>query len=150
MIRFAYEETIRADPHAVFAIMTDISQFDRWLDMDGRAKDPGPPGVGSRFDSTSRLGPLRVEGQGEVTSFEPDRRFGFRLVSPHALDFEIEIELQAADGGTVMRASGSMATHRLWRLLEPVLRMELQEGEAREARRLKAIVESSPAAVAAS
>jgi hypothetical protein len=42
-----------------------------------------------------------------------------------------------------------MATHGLWRLLEPVLRMELQEGEAREAQRLKAIVESSPGAVSA-
>jgi hypothetical protein len=68
----------------------------------------------------------------------------------HASDLKIEIELEAAHGGTVMRGSGSMATHRLWRLLEPVLRMELQKGEAREARRLKAILESRPAAVTAS
>jgi hypothetical protein len=41
-----------------------------------------------------------------------------------------------------MKGSGSMTTHRLWRLLEPILRMEVGEGEAREARRLKAILES--------
>jgi uncharacterized protein YndB with AHSA1/START domain len=145
MIRFSYEEQIAASPEAVFAVMSDIGRFDEWLGMDGRPKDPGRARVGARFDSTSRLGPMRVESQGEVTSFEPSHRFGFRLVTPGAFDFEIDIRLEPDDRGTRMKGSGSMTTHRLWRLLEPILRGELQKGEAAEAARLKALVEAGAA-----
>lgn len=142
MIRFAYTETIAASPEAVFALMSDVSRFDQWLDMDGRPTSTGPVGVGSRFDSTGRLGPLRVRGSGEVTRFENGRAFGFRMVAPGSFDFDIVLEIEPTPGGTLLRGSGSMATRRLWRLLDPILRSELEHGEAREARRLKEIVEA--------
>jgi uncharacterized protein YndB with AHSA1/START domain len=82
VIRFAYEERINASPDAVFAVMSDIGRFHEWLGMDGRPKDAGPTQLGSRFDSTGRLGPFRVEGQGEISGYEPGRRFGFRMVTP--------------------------------------------------------------------
>ena len=142
MIRFTYEETIAASPQAVFAVMADVSRFSEWLDMDGRPATSGSNEVGSRFDSTGRMGPLRVSGSGEITRYEQDLAFGFRMVDPKAFEFGVELELEPVDGGTRLRGSGSMTTHRLWRLLEPLLRGELGKGEAREARRLKGIVEA--------
>lgn len=143
MIRFAYEETIAASPEAVFAVMADVARFDEWLDMDGRPTEPGPVGVGSRFESTGRMGPLGVRGSGEVTSFEPAKAFGFRMSAPGAFDFTIDLRLEPHAAGTRLQGSGSMTTHRLWRLLDPVLRAELEKGEAREARRLKVLVEGA-------
>lgn len=75
MIRFQYEVTIEASPDEVFAVMSDIGRFDERLSMDGRAMQPGPTGVGTRFASTGTMGPLRLEGGGEITHFEPGRRF---------------------------------------------------------------------------
>jgi hypothetical protein len=148
MIRFAYEESIAASPDAVFAVMADIARFDEWLAMDGRPKDPGPTRLGSRFESTSRIGPLRLDSQGEITRYEPGRRFGFRLMNPRAVEFEIDIRLDPSDGGTRMKGSGTLQMHRLWRLLGPIMRLELEKGEAAEAARLKKLVEGGPATAA--
>ena len=148
MIRFEYTETIAASPAEIFAVMSDIGRFDEWLTMDGRPTDPGPVRVGSRFDSTGRLGPLPVELQGTITSFEPGRRFGFRTVKPNALDFEITVDLEATpDGTTILKGHGTMRLSRLWRLFEPIMRMELDKGEAAEAARLKALLEGTPMTV---
>lgn len=142
MIQFRYQETIAASPEAVFAVMSDPARFEEWLTMDGRVSGDAPVGAGTSFASTGKLGPLTVHGTGEVTRFEQDRAFGFRMVSPRAFDFELDLELEAIDDGTRLSGQGSMTTHRLWRLLEPMLRAELPKGEAREAARLKALLES--------
>jgi uncharacterized protein YndB with AHSA1/START domain len=143
MIRFAYEESITASPRDVFEVLSDITRFDEWLDMDGRLAADGPVGPGSRFQSTGHVGPFTVRGAGEVTRYEPDQAFGFRMRMPSTFDFDIDFELEPADGGTRLRGSGSMTPHRWWRLLTPLLRAEVPKGEAREARRLKTLVESA-------
>jgi hypothetical protein len=142
MIRFAYEESIGAGPDEVFAIMSDVTRFDDWLGMDGRLVDGSPTGLGSTFESTGRMGPLTVRGRGQITRFEPGKAFGFTMTAPNAFDFELAVELNGSQAGTRMLGSGSMTTHRLWRLLEPVLRSEVPKGEAAEARRLKALIEA--------
>lgn len=143
MIRFAYEESIDASPSEVFATLSDVGRFDQWLDMDGRLTDGRPVQVGSTFESSGRMGPLTVRGTGEITRFEPDRALAFAMRAPRAFDFELNIELApAAAGGTRLTGSGSMTTHGLWRLLEPLLRSEVPKGEVREARRLKVLVEA--------
>lgn len=141
MIRFAYEETIAASSATVFAVMSDITRFNEWLDMDGRPTSPAT-GLGARFESSGRMGPLRIKGTGEVDRFEPDRAFGFRMTVPGAFDFDLQLELEPIAEGTRLRGRGAMTTHRWWRLLEPVLRSEVQAGEAREARRLKELLEA--------
>ena len=146
MIRFRFVESIAASPDAVFAVMSDINRFEEWLAMDGRPRGEGPVGVGARFDSTSRLGPWKVEAEGEVTHYEPGHRMGFRLTGRNSIDFETDIRLEASGRGTTMTGTGWLQTHGRWRLLEPILRMELEKGEAAEARRLKAIVEAAEAA----
>jgi uncharacterized protein YndB with AHSA1/START domain len=144
MIRFAYEESIDASPADVFAVIADVSRFDEWLGMDGRLAGDPPARLGSTFDSAGRMGPLTVRGRGEITRYEPDRAFGIAMWSPRAFDFELDIELAPTGaGGTRLTGSGSMTTHGVWRLLEPVLRSEVPKGEAAEARRLKTLVEAA-------
>lgn len=142
MIRFAYEESIAASPDEVFAVMSDVTRFDEWLAMDGRLVDGSPTRLGSTFDSTGKMGPLTVRGRGHITRFEPGQAFGFLMSAPNAFDFELAVELKGTREGTRMLGSGSMTTHRLWRLLEPMLRSEVQKGEVAEARRLKALLET--------
>jgi uncharacterized protein YndB with AHSA1/START domain len=143
MIRFEYEESINASPSDVFAVMSDVARFHEWLDMDGRLATEGPVRQGTRFQSTGHLGPFKVTGPGEVTRYEPDRAFGFAMRMPSTFDFDIEFDLEPTDRGTRLRGSGSMTPHRWWRLLEPVLRAEVPKGEAREAARLKALIEAA-------
>ena len=70
---------------------------------------------------------------------------GFRLRGRNSIDFETDMRLEAAGAGTTMTGTGWLQAHGRWRLLEPILRMELEKGEAAEARRLKAIVEAAEA-----
>jgi len=142
MIRFAYEASIEASPDEVFTVLSDVTRFDEWLAMDGQLVDGLPTRLGSAFESTGKMGPLTVRGRGRITRFEPGRAFGFTMSAPNAFDFDLAIELSPVAGGTRLAGSGSMTTHRLWRLLEPVLRSEVVKGEAAEARRLKAVVET--------
>jgi uncharacterized protein YndB with AHSA1/START domain len=142
MIRFAYQETIAASPDTVFALMTDIRRFDEWLGMDGRPTDEGAVTVVSTFDSTGKLGPFTVDSRGEVTAYDPGRAFGFRLTAPGSFDFTVDLRLEPDGSGTRLDGRGTFSGHRMWRLLEPVLRGELQKGEAAEARRLRKLVEA--------
>ncbi|HEX5014577.1 MAG TPA: SRPBCC family protein [Candidatus Limnocylindrales bacterium] len=143
MIRFAYEESIGASPAEVFAVMSDVTRFADWLAMDGRLVNGSPTRLGSTFESTGKMGPWTVRGRGEVTRFEPERAFGFTMIAPNAFDFELAIELFPTPFGTRLAGSGSMTTHRFWRLLEPLLRSEVPKGEIAEAQRLKAVVEAA-------
>jgi hypothetical protein len=45
-----------------------------------------------------------------------------------------------------LSTSGEFRLHGLWRLLQPIVAREVSRGEAGELERLKAILESAPAA----
>jgi uncharacterized protein YndB with AHSA1/START domain len=144
MIRYSSEVTISRSPSEVFVALLDAKTYERWTDMtDTRFDTPGPPTVGTRGSFRMPGGPLKGRYEMEVVELEPDRRLVIHVSSPN-LDW-LSVTTLAPDGaGTRMTYAGEISLKGWMRVLEPVMAGEAQRGEAKEALRFKALLESEP------
>ena len=62
---------IARPPDEVFAYVTDPSRFPEW--QEDAIKGGGPPGVGSRFTTTRRIGRAERTRTSEITEINPTR-----------------------------------------------------------------------------
>lgn len=142
MIRYSSEVTIERPPHEVFEALLDPDLYPQWTDMVDVAFDGADrPQVGTRGRFRLARGPIKGMLDMELTGLEADRRVDFRITHP-SLDWDSVATLEAAGTGTRMTYAGEIRLRGWRRLLEPFLAGEVRRGEAREARRLKAILEA--------
>jgi uncharacterized protein YndB with AHSA1/START domain len=93
-------------PDEVFAYATDPSRFAEWQhDVVGVHIQGGrPPGVGSRFTTTRRIGGVEYGYTQEITELNPPRRWAVRGVDgPFRPSAGITVE--PLDGGTRSRVT---------------------------------------------
>ena len=66
---------IARPPDEVFSYVTDPSRFSEWQEdaARGRVEGGGPPGVGSRFTTTRRIGRAERTTTSEITEINPPR-----------------------------------------------------------------------------
>ncbi len=66
---------IARPPDEVFSYVTDPSRFAEWQEdaARGRLEGGGPPGVGSRFTTTRRIGRAERTTTSEITEINPPR-----------------------------------------------------------------------------
>ena len=142
MIRYQTETTIRRPPSIVFAAMLDADRYGDWTDMtDVHFDGEQPPALGTRGRFRLPRSPFRGDLEMEIVELQPDRRVVFRVTHP-ALTWVNWAETRPNDEGTAFVYGGEMHLHGWRRLLEVVLRAEIRKGEAKEAERLKAVLET--------
>ena len=134
--------TIRRPISEVFAYLTEVSAWPRWMNVEKTEPvDPGPPAVGSRAEGTLSEGGKSMPFSIEITRLEPDRFIGFRTLSG-PMDWQGGWEVRAVDADTCEVTSvGEMHQQGLRRLLEPLMAGEVRKSEAAELVRLRAILE---------
>jgi uncharacterized protein YndB with AHSA1/START domain len=149
MIRYSSEVTIGRPPRAVFEALLDPALYPRWTDMVEVSFDGvGPPVVGTTGRFRMAKGPIKGLLEMALTELEPDRRVVFHVTHPE-LDWTAVSTLEQTADGTRLTYAGELRLLGWRRLLEPLMGREVREGEAEEARRLKALLEASPAATTA-
>jgi uncharacterized protein YndB with AHSA1/START domain len=107
-------------PADVFTYATDVSRFPEWQRDVARVELHGPLGVGARFTTVRRIGPVEHRSSQEVTEFDSPRRFAARGIDgPLRADATITVE--PLDGGTRSRATFTLDFHGegLGKLLMP-------------------------------
>jgi hypothetical protein len=110
----------------------------RWL-------SPGPPRVGSRGQFRLPGGPFKGPLGAEIVELEPDRRVVFEVDHPAVAWRAVSI-VEPTGAGTRLTYGGDMRLRGWRRLLEPFIGGEVRRGEAREAERLRDILEAAPPA----
>jgi uncharacterized protein YndB with AHSA1/START domain len=103
MASFTYERRVAAPPETVFAVLTDHRRYAEITPMRRSELEreglPAPNGVGAIRVLRSVGPPLREE----VLTYEPPRRFSYKLLSGAPVrDHVGTVELTAAEGGTRM------------------------------------------------
>ena len=142
MIHYSSMVTIKRPPGDVFAALLDPERYSQWTPMvDTRFHDPEPR-VGTRGEFRMEGGPLKGRYEMEIVALDPDRRLDFR-VDGSSLRWNAHIGLEP-DGvaGTRMTYAGDLSLLGWRRLLEPLFAGEVRSGEAKEAERLRDVLES--------
>ncbi len=141
VIRYSSEVSIARPPHDVFEALLDPKKYERWTEMTDVRFEAAAPQVGTRGSFRLAKGPIKGVLDMEITAMEPDRRLVVR-VTHSALDWLSTTTLEPIGDGTKMSNAGEITLKGWQRLAEPLMAGELRAGEAKEAERFKALLES--------
>jgi hypothetical protein len=122
--RIEEEARSAAPPEAVWALVADITTWQRWGDwsqttLERPASDESPEGLGAI--RSLRRG--RVNSREEVVTWEPNRRYGYRLLAGLPVrDYRAEVSLEPDGSGTRIRWSSRFhprlgGTGWMWRIM---------------------------------
>jgi uncharacterized protein YndB with AHSA1/START domain len=144
MIKYSSAVTIERDPHTVYEALLDPDLYPKWTEMVDVSFDGAErPEVGTRGRFRMSKGPIKGTLEMQLTELDPDRRVVFHVTHPD-LDWTAVSTLEAAGSGTSLTYAGELRLLGWRRLIEPLMAREVRQGEAEEARRLKALLESAP------
>ena len=140
MIRYSSEVSIARPPHDVYEALLDPQMYERWTPMTETHLD-APARVGARGGFRMVSGPLKGLYTMEIAELEPDRRLVMK-VGNAKMDWTAVSTLAPDGTGTRLTYAGEIQVRGLLRLLEPFMAGEAQRGEAKEAERLKSVLEA--------
>ena len=125
MIRSESSVKILKGAAAIFAVVTDLGKAPAWIESCVLLKLAGadPMTVGSRLQYVYRQGARPGEMDGEVTTFESNRRVTFHLTDPK-FEVEMDIALREEQGSTTVTHAITITPKSLGgRLMTPFIRL---------------------------
>lgn len=143
MIKLDYSENIKAPVERVFAYVTDFHTSAEWQDgvMESSQRPEAPTQLGTKMKIVRILMGQRLETAGEVTEFDPNRRFAFKTGSG-PIKFNLVQAFMPAAGGTKMDTHVEMEAGGFMKVSEPVIAADLKQQLQGEGKKLKEILES--------
>jgi uncharacterized protein YndB with AHSA1/START domain len=137
---------IARPPDEVYSYATDPSRFAEWQDdvVSVRLEGGRPPGVGSRFTTTRRIGRAERTMTQEITEISPPRSWAAHgIAGPIRPNANITVE--PLDDSTRSRVTFALdfEGHGIGVPLVPVLRRMATKGAPRSFRNLKERLESA-------
>jgi uncharacterized protein YndB with AHSA1/START domain len=124
--------TVPAEPHTVFAYLTEPDLLPRWIDglRESRPLGDRVMRVGARSIEVVEARGKTVEITSEVTALDEDRALSVRITYPGAGDTDMTYELTPASGGTEVRLTATPHYRGIARLvgrfIQPSMRRRLQ------------------------
>jgi uncharacterized protein YndB with AHSA1/START domain len=103
---------IACPPKEVFAYATDPGRFAEWQSdvADVRIHGDRPPGLGTRFTTTRKIGRVEYRTTQEITDFGPPISFAARSVDG-PLRVNATIAVEPIDGGSGSRVTFTLEFH---------------------------------------
>ena len=126
----------------VFAFLMDTGKLSTWQSNLIKIEHitEGPLRAGSRFREVRRLGRRESEIQGEITAFEPNKRFETKTLTKP--EVTVSYSFEPENGGTRLKHKFVMLTSGLMRLLEPMIAGSIKKDTDLDFQKLKHILES--------
>lgn len=120
MIHIEFSVDVDRPPAEVFDYLTDTDRTAEWQSSVVEAQWQGQKGSGSHIREVGKFLGRRMETVLEVTTYEPERRFGLKTVSG-PVPFSVMHVLEPRDGGTTITFSGDGDPGGFFKLAEPVV-----------------------------
>jgi uncharacterized protein YndB with AHSA1/START domain len=133
---------IARKPNDVFAFLTDFSQLRTWRTMeDFRVEPSGPIQVGSKlFSKVSGIGqPMQFTN--EVVEFDPARHVYRDRCLEGTFLIQSSWQVEPNHGGSRLKWVTEFEARGLMRLLTPILRRAIRQGQLQDLMKLKQILE---------
>lgn len=142
---FEFQATIARPQAEVFAFFRDV---DEHAGQEGSVVPvydkvtPGPTGVGTRYHEVIRLLPgVTAEMWSEITTYQPERRLGYRF-SGLGMDGELEYEFETAAQGTLVVQRQSLRPRGLLKLFSPLIQWSFARVAGKRLESIKNLLES--------
>jgi uncharacterized protein YndB with AHSA1/START domain len=126
----------------VFAFLMDTDKLSTWQSnlIKTEKITAGPLRAGSRFREVRRLGRRESEIEGEITVFEPNKRFETKtLTKPQVM---VSYSFETENSGTRLTHKFVMLTSGFMRLLEPMIASSIKKESEADFESLKHILEN--------
>ncbi|HEX5040082.1 MAG TPA: SRPBCC family protein [Candidatus Limnocylindria bacterium] len=147
MIHYDATTTIQRPAREVFDWLVDPVRMDQWTSMtDGRWLSGAPGGQGATAEASLHMGPINSTMRWQLTEYVPGERIAFATLPGGPVQWTGFYELTPDGDRTLVRSVGDMRPNGVMRVLEPLMRAEVERGEAGEIEKLKAILEGSTGA----
>jgi len=150
MPQMHFTTTIKRPAEAVFNLIADLPNYNRWLSPSNLFAQTmqisdNPIKLGSTYLDQ---GPQSTM-QGKITEFQPPTRLTFfqttqfkLLIFPAGLDIEIQYVLENIDNGTRVNRNTTVNPKGIARLAQPILLNSIKAENERILRVMKAYLES--------
>jgi len=144
MISFELSTLIDRPTKDVFAFVSDMNNAPKWQSQVVAIQQisSGPAAVGTTFKTTGELMGRRLEGKAEITDYEPDSKFGFK-VDAGPMQVKATVSLKPAGTGTRLSLSGQGNPGGVFKLAEGVLAGQIRSQMVANLARLKSVLEAS-------
>lgn len=141
-MRIEQSITINRPITDVFAFVSNPENNPRWQPevMEHTMLPEGPMAAGSKMHHVSKFMGRRIEVDGEVTEFVPNRKIGFRVISG-TLPYTIDYILDPSGARTRFTYSAVMPSNGFLKMAQPLIRLSAKRVIDGDLNRLKVILE---------
>ena len=142
MINLDFSALIDRSQKDVFAFVADPNNMSKWnsavLSLEQIA--PGAVGVGTKFKSIGEMMGRRIEGEMQITAYEPDTKCGFQ-VTAGPMQVNITLSFKTVGTGTKINLNAQGNPGGLFKLAEGVLTGQVKSMMEGNLARLKTVLE---------
>ena len=142
MINLDFSALIDRPQKDVFAFVADPSNMSKWnsavVSLEQIA--PGKVGVGTKFKSIGEMMGRRIEGEMQITAYEPDTKCGFQ-VTAGPMQVNITLSFKTVGTGTKINLNAQGNPGGLFKLAEGVLTGQVKSMMEGNLARLKTVLE---------
>lgn len=142
MIKQEFTQEINAPIEKVFAYVTDFRKNAEWQDgvIESTQTPDGPTQADTKFKTVRTFLGQKLEADGEVTGFEPNKKFAFKSTSG-PIKFSLMQTFESVAVGTKVHIQVEMEAGGFFKLAEGALAGNLKKTFEDQAAKLKSLLE---------
>lgn len=142
MINIDFSALIDRPQKEVFAFVADPNNMSRWNSavVSLEQVTPGAVGVGTKFKSMGEMMGRRIEGEMQITAFEPESQCGFQ-VNAGPMQVNITLSFKAVGTGTKINLNAQGNPGGVFKLAGGVLAGRVKAMMEENLARLKTVLE---------
>jgi len=128
--------------HDVFAFITNPQNMSKWNSavVSMEQLTPGAVGVGTKFKNVGEMMGRRIEGEMQVTEFEPDAKYGFQM-NAGPMQINMVMTFKTVGTGTKLGLNAQGNPAGFFKLAEGVMSGRVKTMMEENLERLKSVLE---------
>ena len=144
MINLDFSALIDRPQKDVFAFVANPGNMSKWNSavVSLEQVTPGAVGVGTKFKSVGEMMGRRIEGEMQITAYEPDTKCGFQ-VTAGPMQVNITLSFKTVGTGTKINLNAQGNPGGLFKLAEGVLAGQVKSMMEGNLTRLKTVLEKA-------
>ena len=142
MINLDFSALIDRPQKDVFAFVANPGNMSKWNSavVSLEQVTPGAVGVGTKFKSVGEMMGRRIEGEMQITAYEPDTKCGFQI-NAGPMQVNITLSFKTVGTGTKINLNAQGNPGGLFKLAEGVLAGRVKSMMEENLARLKSVLE---------